>query len=255
MGFLDLKHQEVYDLDDPRRTIQHRDIILSKPFLKKIYEEWYGVFKDHSNRVPRGMMLELGSGGGFLKQVIPEVVTSDVLSLPGLVDIQCYAQQMPFDDATVSAIFMTNVFHHIPDSAAFLKEASRVLMPGGRVVMIEPANTWFSRKVYTHAHHEPFDPEGPWHIDSTGPMSGSNQALPYIVFERDEQRFRQEFPWLQIVEKRLTMPVRYLLSGGVSKKQLVPTFTFGMIRMLEHLIPPVTRLTAMFQIIVLEKKP
>ena len=32
---------DTYDLDDPRRTIHHKEIILSKPFLKKLYIEWY----------------------------------------------------------------------------------------------------------------------------------------------------------------------------------------------------------------------
>ena len=65
----------------------------------------------------------------------------------------------------------------------FLKEAERTLKSGGKIVMIEPANSWFGLWIYKTFHHEPFDIKGGWEIQSTGPLSGSNQALPYIYFD------------------------------------------------------------------------
>lgn len=254
MSILDLKHSTHFDIDDPRRTLQHREVILSKPFLKKIYTEWYSIFQKHIPLVPLGKWVELGSGGGFLKQVIPQVITSDILNISEIVDQVFLAQNMPFEDNSVAAIFMTNVFHHIPDSTAFLKEANRVLVPGGRIVMIEPANTWWGKFIYTKMHHEPFDVNGDWRIAESGPMSGSNQALPYIVFERDRKRFEQEFPHLFINKIEYQMPIRYILSGGVSKIQMVPSFSFGFFRVLEKLALRITKQFAMFVTIVIEKK-
>lgn len=253
MGLLDLKHTETYSLDDPRRTLQHREIILSKPFLKRLYDEWYAAFARHAAEVPPGKKVELGSGGGFLKQWIPDVITSDVLDLPGVVDMKFYGENMPFSDGEVSAIFMTDVFHHIPDSAAFLKEASRVLMKGGRIVMTEPANSTWGRFIYRNFHHEPFEPSGDWHIPPSGPMSGANGALPWIVFERDRQQFEKQFPSLKIKSIQYHTPLRYLLSGGVSKKQLVPDFAFSLITAAEKLMSGITRQCSMFMTIVIEK--
>jgi ubiquinone/menaquinone biosynthesis C-methylase UbiE len=47
---------------------------------------------------------------------------------------------------------MTDVFHHIPKPEAFLKEASRCLRPGGRIVMIEPWICGWSKLVYGYLH-------------------------------------------------------------------------------------------------------
>jgi SAM-dependent methyltransferase len=254
MGILDLKHTEKFDIDDPRRTLQHRDIILSKPFLKKLYEEWYAIFKIQAGQVPAGILVELGSGGGFLKEILPGVITSDVLDIPDIVDKIFYAQDMPFGNESVSAIFMTDVFHHIPDSAAFLREANRVLVKGGRIVMSEPANTLWGRFIYKNFHHEPFNPEGDWFIPQSGPMSGSNQALPYIVFERDREKFEKEFPHLKILEIKYHTPMRYLLSGGVSKKQMVPDFTFSILKSLEKFSLIISKHFAMFETIIIEKQ-
>ena len=254
MGVLDLKHKETFDIDDPRRTLQHRDVILSKPFLKNLYIEWYNIFKNEADKLPSGKLVELGSGGGFIKEVLPQVITSDVLDIPEIVDQIFYAQQMPFADATVAGIFMIDVFHHIPDSAAFLKEANRVLVKGGRIVMCEPANTLFGKFIYKNFHHEPFDTNGDWFIPESGPMSGSNQALPYIVFIRDKDKFTREFPSLKIKEISYHTPLRYLLSGGVSKVQLVPSFTFKPFRFLEKMMLKISSQFAMFTTIIIEKE-
>ncbi|MCX6188577.1 MAG: class I SAM-dependent methyltransferase [Bacteroidetes bacterium] len=254
MGILDLKHDVTFELDDPRRTLQHRDIILSKPFLKKLYQEWYGVFKIHATQLPPGILLELGSGAGFLKEILPEVVTSDVLDIPEMVDRIFYAQQMPFEKESMAGIFMTDVFHHIPDSAAFLREADRVLVSGGRIVMSEPANTIWGKFIYKTFHHEPFDTHGDWFIPPSGPMSGSNQALPYIVFIRDRPTFEMKFPNLKIKDLNYHTPLRYLLSGGVSKKQLVPDFSFGFFKRLDSLLLRISEQFAMFVTIVIEKE-
>ena len=46
-----------YELDDPRTTLLRRDIILSKPFLKKVYEEWYALIKKRLSDIPEGTMI------------------------------------------------------------------------------------------------------------------------------------------------------------------------------------------------------
>jgi hypothetical protein len=61
--------------------------------------------------------------------------------------------------------------------------------------MIEPWVTPWSRLVYTRMHHEPFVPAAAqWEFLTTGPLSGANGALPYILFSRDRAQFELEFP-------------------------------------------------------------
>jgi SAM-dependent methyltransferase len=249
-----LRYKQAYDLDDPRATLAHKEIILRKPFLKRLYEDWYSEFRTAAGQFPGGKFLELGSGGGFLKDVFPSVITSDILPLE-CCDQVLSAEAMPFQAGELQGIFMLNVFHHIPHPWMFLKEAERVLSTGGRVVMIEPANSTFSRFIYRKFHHEPFEPAGAWEFPSSGPLSGSNQALPYIYFERDRKKFEQEFPTLRIKTLRYHTPFRYLMSGGVSMRPLVPSWSFGFFSGVERMLSPLAGKLGMFVTIELEKIP
>jgi SAM-dependent methyltransferase len=247
-----IKYNSDLPLDSPERTLQHKEIILQKKFLKKLYEEWYGEFKKEVENLPEGKIIELGAGGGFLKQVIPEIICSDILDLPTN-DMTFSALKMPFDDGEIAGIFMVDTLHHIPDMEKFFREAERVLAVNGKVIMIEPANTLWGRFIYKNFHHEPFDPTGKWTIPSTGPLSGANGALPWIVFERDRNRFAELFPHLHTEAIRFINPFLYLLSGGVSYRQLLPDFTYPAVRFMDHLLPRISKQFSMFQVITITK--
>jgi SAM-dependent methyltransferase len=240
------------DLDDPRTTELRREIIQGKPFLRALYQEHYQEFIAARGRAPAGPCLELGSGAGFLKEIMPRIITSDVFVLPGL-DLVLDAQKMPFADNSLACIFLLDVLHHIPRPLEFLKEAARCLQPGGRVLMIEPAHTAFSRAIYTHLHHEPFDPEAGWELSQGGPLSGSNQALAWILFSRDREQVMAQVPGLEIAGLKLHTPFAYLLSGGVSLRSLLPGWAYGPLRGLERLLAPANRWLAMFMTVELEK--
>lgn len=247
-----IKYKIETHLDDPQTTLLHREIILSKPFLKNIYVEWYTIFKKHTQQIPSGKLLEIGSGGGFIKEIIPSVVTSDIMQLNHC-DMTFSAENMPFQEDELSAIFMINVFHHIPKPYLFLAEAQRTLKKGGKIILIEPANSIISRFIYKKYHHEPFDENGEWEINSTGPLSGSNQALPYIYFERDIVKFNSSFPHLKLVSIQYHTPLLYILSGGVSRKALVPRWSSSLFRLAEWLLSPFSRQMGLFQTIVVNK--
>jgi SAM-dependent methyltransferase len=249
-----LKEKKSDDLDAPSTTLEHREILLRKPFLRKLYEEWYGSFIDQIDQLPLGAVVEIGSGGGFLGELYPDAICSDVLPLPHC-DMTFSAENMPFGEGTVSAIFMLDVLHHIPDCEAFFKEAERVLAKGGEIVMIEPANTLWSRFVYKNFHHEPFAPdETDWKFRADGPLSGANGALPWMVFRRDVDRFHRQFSSLALQSIKEHTPIRYLLSGGFTYKSLFPGWSFTLVSLLERLLAFSNRHTAMFQRICVQKK-
>ena len=173
-----------------------------------------------------GAVLELGSGPGFLAERVPGLVTSEVFVCAGL-RTALDARALPFRDGTLRAILMTDVFHHVPDARLFLLEASRALRPGGRIVMVEPWVTSWSRFVYRRLHHEPFDPSAKdWSLPAGGPLSAANGALPWVVFERDRERFQRDVPALRVLDIAPCLPFRYLLSGGLSMRALLPEFVF-----------------------------
>ncbi|MGD0005389.1 MAG: class I SAM-dependent methyltransferase [Anaerolineaceae bacterium] len=223
------------DLNDPRLTELRREVIRSKPFLLKIYQDWYTWIAACSACGPAGTgsVLELGAGAGFLAEYIPGLVTSEVFFCRGI-SVVADGQQMPFATASLRAIVFTDVLHHLPQVRLFFQEAARCLQPGGRVIMIEPWVSAWSRFIYPRLHHERFDPNAPtWEFPSSGPLSGSNQALPWIIFSRDREQFDSEFPEWQVRQVLPKMPLRYLVSGGLTTRNLVPAWSYGFWKWLE----------------------
>lgn len=243
------------DVDDPRTTQRRRAIIREKAFLSRLYEEWYDLVR---TRIPGGggLVIELGSGAGFMKERIPGLIATDVLVVEGVDRVLPAQGPWPFADGALRAVVMTDVLHHIGDPRGFFREATRTVRPGGAVVMIEPWVTPWSASVYRRLHSEPFRPESEtWEFPSSGPLSGANGALPWIIFQRDRQRFNQEFPDWSVAAIEPLMPLAYLLSGGVSLRSFAPGWAYRFCRALERPLERLGGAAAMFALIVLERGP
>jgi len=243
---------ENLELDDPQLTARRGKILKKKKFLRQIYEDWYRLIKQRMETVD-GLCLELGSGAGFIDGVIDGIYKSDIMLIPRihlvLDSIAC-----PLADGSVAAIAMVDVLHHIPRAEIFFSEVARVLVDGGLVVMIEPWITGWSKWVYTHLHHESTIPTSPeWHFESSGPLSGANQALPWIIFERDRPIFERKFSSLEILEIQPMMPLRYLLSGGFTTLLGAPGWMYPLFKGLDNIFPRAGRQAGMFALIVLRK--
>jgi hypothetical protein len=188
-----------------------------------------------------------------MQSVISPLITSDILPIPGI-DLVADGTRLPVASQSLRAILMINVFHHMGDTRRFLTEASRCIVPFGRICMIEPWVTRWSTRVYAF-HSEPFDPgAATWELPLGGPLTGGNGALPWIVFRRDRHVFEAEFPEWSLMEIRPVLPFRYLLSGGVSLRQLAPSWAFRSLARLESLLRPLWPHLAMFAVIVLRKR-
>jgi hypothetical protein len=78
-------------------------------------------------------------------------------------------------------------------------------------------------------------------------------ALPWIIFQRDRLIFEQEFPQWRIRKIRPMLPVRFIVSGGLSFRNIMPSFTFGAWRAIERCLTPFMDEVGMFALIVLER--
>lgn len=240
-------------IDDPATTELRRQIISSKPFLKAIYDEWYSLLV---RELPAGDgdVLELGSGGGYCDRYIKGLITSEVFPSPS-VQLVVDGRHIPFEGGSLRAIVFTDVLHHMPDVRQFFSEAVRCLRPGGKILMIEPWVTAWSRFVYRRFHHEPFLPEAQdWSFPPAGPLSGANGAIPWIVFARDRAKFESDFPELQIERILPFLPFRYLVSGGVGMRSLMPGFTHPLWAGLERMLEPQMSHLAMFAFISVRRR-
>jgi SAM-dependent methyltransferase len=214
-----------------RKTLQR------KPALSQFYKDVYQRYAQCLTRCPNeGRALEIGSGAGFAKEHIPELITSDVVSYQG-VDCVVDAMRLPFADGSLRLICMTNVFHHICDVSAFLAEAGRCLVPGGRLLIVDQHRGIISRPVLKYAHSESYDDKAEqWAFQTTGPLSGANGALAWIVFVRDVARFSMAFPRLKLVRYEPHSPLWYWLSGGLKKWSALPRFIWKPVRVFEGLL-------------------
>jgi len=245
--------REPDDRNAPAATIRAARIISENPFLNRVYRHWYArLIERLDGRLKGRNLVEIGSGGGFLKRLLPDLITSEMAGIPG-VDMHLDARALPFAEGSLDALLMIDVFHHIPDAAAFLRQARFCLKPGGRIVMIEPANTLWGRFVYGRFHHEDFDPGGDWKTRGSGRLSSGNGALPWIVFLRDRDRLRREFPELRMGRTDLFMPFAYLLSGGLTFRRLLPGRAFPLVRGLEKMLSPLHKYLGMFMTVELMK--
>ena len=236
--------------DNESSLLRDKEIIQKKKFLNSIYFYFYEQLRP--NNIPEGKVVELGSGAGFIKKVIPKTITSDVIGGPEI-DKVFFAEKMPFGNKTVAAILMIDVFHHIKNVEKALTEMQRCLKVGGKIIMIEPYNSLWGGFIYKYIHHEHFDANSEWKVKGKGRMSDSNAALPWIVFERDRKIFETKFPELKILKIEPHTPFLYLLSGGLTNYQFIPTFLYPLARNLEKLLSSFNHWLGMFVTVELQK--
>jgi len=243
------------ELDSAEALGVHRQIIRSNPLLQARYVFVYEFFRSLDRELAglKRPALEIGSGAGFLKTYIPDVVTSDVVAAEGIDRVED-ACALSFGDASLRAVYALGVLHHIPEPERFLKEIERVLVTGGRCVLDEPSSTAFGYFMNRHFHHEHTDRRAAtWVISAGGRLTAANMALPYIIFRRDRGRFEELFPRLKICRILYHDFLRYVLSGGLSFRPFVPSWCFGAVNGLERLAAPLMRWFGQEMIVVLEK--
>ncbi|MCU7727716.1 class I SAM-dependent methyltransferase [Actinoplanes sp. KI2] len=107
---------------------------------------WREAIAQHVDLGPGARLLDLGSGTGSWSRALrgwwprAEVIgvepsaamrerAGQPPALPGS------AEAIPLDDASVDAVWLSTVVHHIPDLAAAAREVRRVLRPGGPVLI------------------------------------------------------------------------------------------------------------------------
>lgn len=159
-----------------------RRIYNKKSVLKKIYQEWYSQIKKY---LKNGKTIEIGSGIGVAKKHI-DCVTTDI-EKNDYIDRKEDACEMTFGDESVNNIIGIDILHHLNDIDAFFSEARRILIPGGRIIFIEPYISKFSFILRKLFHHEDLSFKK---TTKTGnDPHESNLALPTVLFEKELSSF------------------------------------------------------------------
>lgn len=237
------------------RFTRHRRAWNENPALRSLYTRWYSEVKARLPDRALGRWVELGSGPGFARQVIPELELSDVVRAPWH-NHEVDAEALPFAASTVGALVLFDVLHHLARPAVFLAEASRVLAPGGRLIMCEPNISPLSFPVYRFFHEErcdlSVDPLGDVVSKDNDPFDG-NQAIPSLLLGRHRAALEKQFPTLRLIELRRLAGLSYPASGGFSRRPFLPGFLWKALLAAEDRLPSAAfrlfgfRLLAVFQ--------
>ncbi|WP_253279496.1 class I SAM-dependent methyltransferase [Pseudomonas brassicacearum] len=226
--------------------------------LREVFVEFHHAFHRLADRYFKveGLEVELGAGIAPMRNSYPEVLATDIVATEQL-DMALNAEAMSLDDHSARVFYGQNCFHHFPHPDRFFTELERTLKVGGGAILIEPFHGPFAAFLYRRLFKsEGFDMHFPsWETPSTGPMNGANQALSYIVFVRDRQAFERKHPGLEIVHQEICGNyLRYLISGGLNFRQLLPDALIPVLKVVEKLLYPLRRVLALHHIVVIRRK-
>ena len=135
----------------------------SKPYFEAVADQWDGIRASYFTDAVRDFVIrkaylhpdmivaDIGAGTGFMTAGLADKVTA-VHVVDGSAAMLAEAQknlarfdnitfheadgmQLPFEDGSLDAVFANMYLHHCPDPLAAIREMTRVLRPGGRLLI------------------------------------------------------------------------------------------------------------------------
>lgn len=227
-----------------------------RPLVRTLYGEWFRAIAARLSGGP-GASIELGAGIARLQEVAPQVVPTDVEPTPWATTV-ADAEQLPYADASLANLVLVDVYHHVPRTGRLLDEAARTLVPGGRLIVLDPYCSPVSNLAYRLGHHERTDlGAAPFADDprSAADPLASNQARATLELFRADAELRRRWPELRLVERRRLALLAYPLSGGFGRRVLVPERVGRGLLRLERRLGVLAPLLAFRCLVVLERVP
>ena len=114
----------------------------------------YEMAKEIAAHVPRGSrLLDVGCGNGFIAHHLSALLgcAAEGVDVEPTTEAPIAYQRfdgrtLPYEDGAVDAVLFAYVLHHAQDQLALLREARRVVAPGGRIVIYEDTpRAWIDR--------------------------------------------------------------------------------------------------------------
>ena len=226
-----------------------------KPLLRKIYESFHREILAWCHQETKLATVEIGSGLGQIKTVIPDCITTDIFSNPWL-DRTENAYRLSFADGAVANLILFDVWHHLRYPGSALNEFRRVLTPGGRLIIFEPCMSLLGFIVYGLFHHEPIALQQPlrwfapnnWSESETDYYAAAGNA--WRVFYRGEAA--EQLNGWRLLRMRRLAALSYVASGGFRAPQLYPGRFLPLLQLLDRGLNYLPSLFATRLLVVLE---
>ena len=155
----------------------------------------------------------------------------------------------------MSNLILFDVWHHLRYPGTALAEFRRVLAPGGRVIVFDPAISWTGRFIYGLFHHEPVAMGRPLTWDAPSGFNAADAdyfaaqgAATRIFWNREGAAHITAW---ELCEVRPLPSLEYFATGGFSGAQIGSTGTFW--RWLDGVLRPWPRMFAARLLVVLKK--
>ena len=229
-----------------------------KSLLRAVY---YNFYRRIATKLVSGKgvnTLELGSGVGAVKEVIPCCMTSELFSVEGIDRVE-NAYALNFEKESLDNIILFDVFHHLQFVGNVLDEFKRVLKPKGRVVLFEPDMSLAGRLVYGLFHPEPLGLRCAmsWHapsdFDPRKTTYYAAQGNAWRLFVRQEWKEKWAVDWNLVGVERLSA-FAYWGTGGFSGSQRYPDQWLVGVQKLDAAFQKMPSLFSGRLLVTLEKK-
>jgi len=227
-----------------------------KPLLRKVYSQFGREIARRVDRAVPGLVVELGSGMGHIKEHLPECITTDVFPNEWLDRVED-AYGLTFETGAVGHLILFDVWHHLEYPGTALTEFYRVLDARGRVIIFDPAMGVLGRFVFGNFHHEPLGlrEEIRWEAPAGLPAA----EFGYYAAQGNASRvfgasaFRERLRAWRVAEVAYFSGLAYLGSGGFRGPQLYPASALPLLNRVDSFLSRFPRLASRM-LVVLEKQ-
>jgi len=173
---------------------------------------------------PNWKGLEVGCGAGLSRSFIrnEHFLLTDYGDYEWLDVKHVDALHTPFEDSSFDFAICSNMIHHLAHPLRFFAEMSRILRPGGRLIVQDVHCSVPLRLALRVMRHEGYD----FNVDvfdsnevCTDPVDNwiGNNAIVDLLLE-DKQRLLREIPQFKLTYENNSEFLTFLNSGGVGAK-------------------------------------
>ncbi|MGB0419471.1 MAG: hypothetical protein ACPGF8_07760 [Opitutales bacterium] len=264
-----IKVWRVAPFDEQILQVKNPDITYDLELLQASQRAWEGnkalrlVYKSLFNAMKAECqgehILEIGSGIAASRTVFKQLATSDVVKTP-YVDLEMSAYEISPPDVGSgwSDIIAMDVMHHLRTPMRFFASAASALEPKGRIVLMEPAASFFGKFFYRWFHHEPIEPNlivPPFEFPGEG-GGYANMGMGVGLFDHHRDAVSAMLAGMGLRVRSVSYRdfMAYPLTGGYSRPQLLPTACVALLLRIESCLPQkLMALLGLRMLIVIEK--